>query len=160
VDFEQVAGQPKIQRKPARELLANVYPAAKGICGFCETKAYWLDDYALFMVLKDAHAGASWHTGVSEIAQCQLEDQYQQRLSAEIFTKYIQFEFSVRKSELERYANMRGIHHYISRSTSLTIALMRGRIRKSFDQEQAKRQLMAEYPRLTAPRVSLGQPSL
>jgi len=27
---------------------------------FCEKQAYWLDDYALFMALKEAHGGALW----------------------------------------------------------------------------------------------------
>ena len=29
---------------------------------FCETQAYWLDDYALFMALKEAHGGQPWNT--------------------------------------------------------------------------------------------------
>ena len=29
---------------------------------FAETEAWWLDDYALFMALKDAHGGAAWTT--------------------------------------------------------------------------------------------------
>ena len=27
---------------------------------FCDAQAYWLDDYALFMALKEAHGGAAW----------------------------------------------------------------------------------------------------
>ena len=27
---------------------------------FCELQAFWLEDYALFMTLKDAHGGCSW----------------------------------------------------------------------------------------------------
>jgi len=50
VDFEQVV-QTKIPllKKPARTLKPTLHLCSKGICGFCETKAYWLDDYALFM---------------------------------------------------------------------------------------------------------------
>jgi 4-alpha-glucanotransferase len=29
---------------------------------FCEAQAYWLDDYALFMALKEAHGGEGWNT--------------------------------------------------------------------------------------------------
>jgi 4-alpha-glucanotransferase len=29
---------------------------------FCEAQAFWLDDYALFMALKDEHHGAVWNT--------------------------------------------------------------------------------------------------
>ena len=114
VDFEQVV-QIKIPllKKACENFKANASPVQqKEFAGFCETKAYWLDDYALFMAIKDAKEGASWHTWEPEIARRQPEalDQYQQRLSAEIFYyKYIQFEFFRQWSELKRYANMRGI---------------------------------------------------
>jgi 4-alpha-glucanotransferase len=29
---------------------------------FCEAQAYWLDDYALFMALKEAHGGGAWNS--------------------------------------------------------------------------------------------------
>lgn len=80
--------------------------------GFCETKTYWLDDYALFMALKDSQESASWHTWEPEIARRQPEalDQWRQRLNAEIYYhKYTQFEFFRQWSELKKYANMRGI---------------------------------------------------
>ena len=32
------------------------------LAAFCESERAWLDDYALFMALKDAHGGASWTT--------------------------------------------------------------------------------------------------
>jgi len=59
----------------------------------------------------DAKQGAGWNTWEPEIAHRQPEalDQWRQRLSAEITTKYIQFEFFRQWSELKRYANMRGI---------------------------------------------------
>jgi len=95
-------------KSPAKEscenFKANVTCAAKGICG--ETKAYWLDDYAHLWRL-GCPRSASWHT--RNCPSSTRSDQYQQRLSAEIFTKYIQFEFFRQWSELKRYANMRGI---------------------------------------------------
>jgi len=81
--------------------------------GFCGSKAYWLDDYALFMALKDAHEGASWHTWESELVKREPEaiDKAKRQLSAEIFYyKFIQFEFFRQWSELKAYANMSGIH--------------------------------------------------
>lgn len=84
----------------------------KEFVGFCESKAYWLDDYALYTALKKAHDGASWHTWEPEIAKRQPEalEQWRQRLNDEIFYyKYIQFEFFRQWSELKRYANMRGV---------------------------------------------------
>lgn len=80
--------------------------------GFCEAKADWLDDYALFMALKDTHGGSSWHTWERELVQRQPEvlDQWRQQLEREIlYYKFIQFEFFRQWSELKRYANMRRV---------------------------------------------------
>lgn len=80
--------------------------------GFCETKAYWLDDYALFMAIKDDKNGAGWHTWEPELAKKQPEaiEHWRRRLSDRIFYyKYTQFEFFRQWTELKQYANMRGI---------------------------------------------------
>ena len=79
---------------------------------FCASKAYWLDDYAFYMALKDAHEDGSWYTWDTAIAKRQPEamEQWRQRLSAEIFYhKYLQFEFFRQWSELRHHANQRGI---------------------------------------------------
>lgn len=81
----------------------------KEFAGFCDTKAFWLDDYALFMALKDAKGGASWHTWEPEVRSRQPEaiNRVRQEMEAEIFYyKYIQFEFFRQWSELKNYANM------------------------------------------------------
>lgn len=80
--------------------------------GFCETKAYWLDDYALFMALKEAHEGASWNTWETDIAKHKPEaiEKWRSQLSdAVYYYKYTQFEFFRQWTELRRYANLRGI---------------------------------------------------
>lgn len=114
VDFEQVV-QTKIPllKKAYENFKSKATPVQQQeFAGFCESKAYWLDDYALFMALKDAQEGASWHKWAPEIARRQPEalDQWRQQLNAEIsYYKYIQFEFFRQWSELKRYANMRNI---------------------------------------------------
>jgi 4-alpha-glucanotransferase len=41
----------------------NAAPSRRdGFLAFCHGEAAWLDDFALFMALKDAHGGAAWHT--------------------------------------------------------------------------------------------------
>lgn len=80
--------------------------------GFCDSKAYWLNDYALFMALKDDNEGASWHTWEPQLAKREKEAlaQAQERLADQVFYyKFIQFEFFRQWSELKSYANMRGI---------------------------------------------------
>lgn len=114
VDFEQVV-QIKIPllKKACENFKSKATPLQQQeFAGFCEAKAYWLDDYALFMALKDTQEGASWHTWEPEIKRRQPDaiEQSRQRLEAEIFYyKYIQFEFFSQWSELKKYANMRGV---------------------------------------------------
>jgi 4-alpha-glucanotransferase len=114
VAFEQVVStKMPLLKKVYENFKVNATPIQqKEFAGFCEAKAYWLDDYALFMALKDTHEGASWYTWEPEFAKRQPEAiaQARQRLKDEIFYyKYIQFEFFRQWSELKRYANMRGI---------------------------------------------------
>ncbi|NEP89714.1 MAG: 4-alpha-glucanotransferase [Okeania sp. SIO2C2] len=78
----------------------------------CASKAFWLDDYAFYMALKEAHQGASWHTWDQEIARRQPAalKEWQQRLADEIqYHKFVQFEFFQQWDELKNYANEQGI---------------------------------------------------
>lgn len=80
--------------------------------GFCASRAFWLNDFALFMALKEAHGGASWHQWEPAIARRQPEaiEDWHQRLGDAIFQqKYLQFEFFRQWSALKEYANDRGI---------------------------------------------------
>ncbi len=80
---------------------------------FCDSRAYWLDDYALFMALKTEHDGASWHLWEPSLAKRQPEAMAAAttRLSEEIFfQKFLQFEFSRQWSDLRSYANQHGIY--------------------------------------------------
>lgn len=79
---------------------------------FCASRAFWLNDFALFMALKAAHQGASWHQWDKAIAQRQPEamNEWRQKLHDTIFQqKYLQFEFFRQWSALKQYANDRGI---------------------------------------------------
>jgi 4-alpha-glucanotransferase len=78
---------------------------------FCQT-AEWLEDYALFRALKEAHGGASWNTWDVAIAQRKPEalEQWRQQSGSEIFFhKFLQFEFAQQWAYLKQYANDRGI---------------------------------------------------
>ena len=78
----------------------------------CSSKAFWLDDYALYMSLREAQAGASWHTWDEEIAHRQPEAlaEWQQRLADQIeYHKFVQFEFFQQWDDLKNYANDQGI---------------------------------------------------
>ena len=80
--------------------------------GFCDSKAYWLDDFALFMALKDAHEGKSWHLWESKLAKREPEamDRVRQEMTTQIYYhKFVQFEFFRQWSQVKTYANMSGI---------------------------------------------------
>jgi 4-alpha-glucanotransferase len=53
---------------------------------FCAEQAGWLDDYALFMALKDAHGGAAWSTWELDIRTRQPEamDRWRSQLAEAI----------------------------------------------------------------------------
>ncbi|MEB3175801.1 MAG: 4-alpha-glucanotransferase, partial [Cyanobacteriota bacterium] len=61
---------------------------------FCEGQQSWLEDYALFMALKQYHGGAGWHTW--DVALAKREPQaleiWRQQLAPEIdYQKFLQF---------------------------------------------------------------------
>ena len=114
VDFDRVA---QIKIPLLRQACQNFKTKASAkqqqdFTEFCHQKAYWLDDYALFSALKDAHNGEAWNNWEPEIAKRQpLAIQlWRERLMAEIYYyKYLQFEFFRQWTQLKKYANKKGI---------------------------------------------------
>lgn len=79
---------------------------------FCAAKADWLQDYALFMALKDQHGGASWHTWRPELMQRQPDALAAARQDLEesiVFHQFLQFQFFQQWAALKTYANERQI---------------------------------------------------
>jgi len=79
---------------------------------FCSSHSYWLDDYALFMAIKEHLEGASWHTWDEDIVKRTPEAiaKWSERLSEAIyFQKFTQFEFFSQWKSLKKYANKLGI---------------------------------------------------
>jgi 4-alpha-glucanotransferase len=79
---------------------------------FCEKQAGWLDDFSLFMALKDAHDGAVWNTWEDDIARRAptAMNRARSRLANEIQKqKYYQFQFFNQWHALKQYANDKGI---------------------------------------------------
>lgn len=79
---------------------------------FCKEQGDWLDDYALFMALKDAHDGESWSKWEPELrlrekkAMAQAEKELAQEID---FYKMIQYLFYQQWHALKKYANDKGI---------------------------------------------------
>ena len=79
---------------------------------FCAENSNWLDDFALFMALKDAHDGRPWGEWDLDIRLRQPDalEHWQSVLSEAIQVhKYLQWQFFRQWLELKGYANDRGI---------------------------------------------------
>lgn len=79
---------------------------------FCRRQAYWLEDYALFMALKEAHGGVSWSEWEPKLALRNAEalELARYRLADEIlFYKFAQFVFDRQWRALKEYAEGKGI---------------------------------------------------
>ncbi|MDP4144054.1 MAG: 4-alpha-glucanotransferase [Bacillota bacterium] len=79
---------------------------------FVAKNSAWLNDYALFMALKDYHGGASWYTWEKDIANREVKaiEAWSEKLAVEAgFYKFVQFIFDMQWSELKEYANSKGV---------------------------------------------------
>ncbi len=79
---------------------------------FCRDQADWLDDYALFMAVKEGHSLAGWHTWEDSIRlrRPTAIDEWSTSRAPDIrYHKFVQFQFSSQWSELRRYANERNV---------------------------------------------------
>ena len=79
---------------------------------FCARNGWWLNDYALFMALKDFFKGEEWRTWPEDIRRRYdyAMDYYNRELYFDIeFYKYLQFEFFREWYALKNYANSKNI---------------------------------------------------
>ena len=79
---------------------------------FCNVNKNWLEDYALYMAIKDSLDGKSWIEWDEDIRTRQEKaiKKYSDELKEDIlFYKYTQFLFSKQWNKLKSYANKKGI---------------------------------------------------
>lgn len=79
---------------------------------FQKKNASWLQDYALFMAIKDSKGGISWQQWEPELKSRHPEAlaQYQKELADEIqFYMFLQYNFTKQWKKLKKYANKNGI---------------------------------------------------
>lgn len=79
---------------------------------FCSNYAFWLDDYALFMAIKDSHDGASWSEWESPLRfrEESALNEAREKYSCDIdFYKAIQYLFFRQWKELRSFATEKGI---------------------------------------------------
>lgn len=79
---------------------------------FINENAFWLEDYALYMAVKNHYSGVSWIEWDEDIKRRKPEaiERYKKEFADEIiFYKFLQFIFIEQWSKLKAYANERGI---------------------------------------------------
>ena len=79
---------------------------------FCDQNKAWLDDYALFMAIKQAHGGQAWTTWADDIARRapRALANWRSRLSAQIQEQqYFQYQFFKQWNAVKQYAKDKGI---------------------------------------------------
>jgi 4-alpha-glucanotransferase len=80
---------------------------------YADQHAGWLDDYALFMALKDAHGGSSWLDWEPELVlrePAALERGRRELRDAIDRHRFVQFLFHRQWTDLKRYARRKGIY--------------------------------------------------
>ncbi len=79
---------------------------------FTNDNSFWLEDYALFMALKNVHGDAAWETWEDALKEREpfaislAKDQLSDNIN---FYKYLQFKFNEQWKSLKSYANKKGI---------------------------------------------------
>lgn len=79
---------------------------------FCEKNSFWLDDYALYMSLKDHHNGSSWLQWPDEFKnrkKTSLKKFEKENLAQVNFHRFIQFKFFEQWEELKKYIHSKNI---------------------------------------------------
>ena len=87
-------------------------PLRRAFSTFCREHAYWLEDFALFMAIKEARGGAAWNTWEPELAHRDPSALHHAaaELAREIESiKFAQFLFFADWRKLRKYANSRGL---------------------------------------------------
>ena len=87
-------------------------PCRDDLAAFCQRQAEWLDDYTLFMALKEAHGGVSWTEWERAIARREpaaMRD-WRQKLAPRIaFHTFLQYQFSRQWQTLKARCHQDGI---------------------------------------------------
>jgi 4-alpha-glucanotransferase len=79
---------------------------------FCKSNTGWLDDYALFMAIKQANDGAAWNTWADDIARRtpRALNNWRNRLATQIQEQqYYQYQFFKQWHSVKTYAHSKGI---------------------------------------------------
>jgi len=103
---------PLLQRAAKNFFVGGSGDDRRGFEDFCRVNAAWLDDFALFMAVKEAHDLAAWTSWPSDIAARQPEamKRWSDKLATSIAAhKFFQYEFFQQWQALRAYGIERNI---------------------------------------------------
>lgn len=110
VDYEKIYNS---RFKVLRKAYENSNIAKDGkFKKFVEKNAYWLEDYALFMALKNANGGKSfleWDEDIKLRKPEAMEKAKEENADEVLFFEFQQYEFAKQWEALKKYANKKGI---------------------------------------------------
>ena len=111
IDYEKLyMGRYQLLRKAYER--SNISQNQQFMC-FIKENEWWLNDYALFMAIKDRFEGKPWTEWAEDIRlryNYALE-YYQRELYFDIeFQKYMQYKYYIQWMELKAYANKNGVN--------------------------------------------------
>ncbi|HWI09751.1 MAG TPA: 4-alpha-glucanotransferase [Burkholderiaceae bacterium] len=114
VDYGRVAPWRLAQlRAAAAGFFDRAAPAEReAFAAWCAGQTHWLADYALFMALENAHAGASWWHWPAALREREANALADARrtLAAELrFWQFVQWCFDTQWAALRAHANARGV---------------------------------------------------
>ena len=114
VDYEAVAAfkLPLLRLAHSRIVDGTVPEQQSPFRDFCLQNASWLEDFALFMALEEAHHGApwqEWESGAATRRPGALEALRRDLADAIDFHRFAQFQFYRQWRVLKRYANDRAV---------------------------------------------------
>jgi len=114
VDFDAVNRfKMPLLKKAATNFLAGASAGdRRRFEGFCQANAAWLDDFALFMAVKEAHNLVAWTKWPSDIAARETEtmQRWLAKLASSIESqKFFQYEFFRQWQELRAYGRERNV---------------------------------------------------
>ena len=95
-----------------RRAFARFDVAGADFVAFCTQQSDWLEEYALFMALKDAHGGAGWRTWEAALARREpqaLAEAATRYRDDVLYYKFLQYEFYTQWWALKAYANRNGV---------------------------------------------------
>lgn len=104
VDFEKVS---RMKMMILNEAFAS-FQEDVGYLAFIQEEASWLEDYALFMALKEKYNNVSWIKWERELCfrEKATMDKYRMELTERIkFWRFVQYTFHCQWQKLKRYAN-------------------------------------------------------